>query len=258
MSRTPELTAGGQQVASDSSRSPYNHMSLDLNLRSIAACTVLFGASAVFPSCATTKQSVGLENVDSLVSRVEQVHLETELSKQSVYAAIVSLGPLIAKDFNGDPTEAFEAFAQATEMAERQANELRAHIAPMRNSAVAVFDRWGKSLEDFSSDGMRQRSADRLDATRERFAEVQEASVLAQEQFDALNVQLRDTVLFLGHDFNSASVAEIEQDAYALRDEARILGKIFDSSMESAALYVEKSALRGQAQEDVKVEVAEK
>ena len=49
------------------------HMSLDLNLRSIAACAVLVGASAAFTSCASTKQSVGLENVDSLVSRVEQV-----------------------------------------------------------------------------------------------------------------------------------------------------------------------------------------
>ena len=233
-------------------------MSLDLNLRSIAACAVLVGASAVFTSCASTKQSVGLENVDSLVSRVEQVHLETELAKQSVYAAIVSLGPLFAEDFTGDATEAFEAFAQATEVAEKQANELRAHISPMRNSAIAVFDRWDKSLEDFSSDGMRQRSADRLEATRDRFAEVQEASVLAQEQFDALNGQLRDTVLFLGHDFNSASVAEIEEDAYALRDEARSLGKVFDSCMDAAAEYVEKSALRGQSQEDVNIVVAEK
>ncbi len=233
-------------------------MSLNLNLRSIATCAVLVGASAVFTSCASTKQSVGLENVDSLVSRVEQVHLETELARQSVYAAIVSLGPLFAEDFTGEATEAFEAFAQATETAEKQANELRAHITPMRNSAVSVFERWEESLDAFSSESMRQRSADRLEVTRERFAEVQEASVRAQTEFDALNGQLRDTVLFLGHDFNAASVAEIEQDAFALRDEARQLGKTFDACMDAAAEYVEKSALRGQAQEEVDVSVSER
>jgi hypothetical protein len=233
-------------------------MSLDLNLRSIAACAVLACATTAFTSCASTKQSVGLENVDSLVSRVEQVHLETELAKQSVYAAILSLGPIFADNFTGEATDAFEAFAQATETAEKQANELRSHISPMRNSAVSVFERWEESLDAFTSDGMRQRSADRLEATRERFAEVQEAAVLVQAEFDALNGQLRDTVLFLGHDFNAASVAEIEQDAFALRDEARLLGKSFDACMDAAAEYVEKSALRGQAQEEVDVSVSEK
>ena len=233
-------------------------MSLDLKLRSIAACAVLVGASAVFTSCAATKQSVGLENVDSLVSRVEQVHLETELSKQSVYAAIVSLGPLFAKSFSGDATEAFQAFAEATEAAEKQANELRAHIAPMRNSALAVFERWEQSLEGFNSDSMRQRSADRLAVTRERFAEVQEDSVLALQQFDELNSRLRDTVLFLGHDFNATAVSAIEEDAYVVRDEARELGRAFDAAMDAAAEYVEKSALRGQVNDDVTITVRQK
>ncbi len=233
-------------------------MSLDFNLRSIAACAALFGATAIFPSCFSTKQSVGLENVDSLVSRVEQVHLETELSRQAVYQAIVALGPLFAEDFNGDPTEAFEAFAQATEASERQANELRAHVSPMRNSAANVFERWAKTLDEFSSPNMKQRSADRLEATRERFAEVQEAAVLAQQSYDQLNGELRDTVLFLGHDFNAQSVAEIEEDAYAMRDRARELGKIFDDCMDASAEYVSKSALRGQSQEDIDVTVSEK
>ena len=213
-------------------------MSLDSNLRSFAAFAVLLGASTIV--------------------RVEQVHLETELSKQAVYASIIALGPLFAKDFNGDATVAFEAFAQATEACEKQANELRAHVSPMRNSATSVFERWEKSLEDFSSPNMKQRSSDRLESTRERFVEVQEAAVLAQAGFDELNGQLRDTVLFLGHDFNSTSVAEIEEDAFAIRDRARELGRTFDDCMDAAAEYVDKSALRGQTQGDVDVTVTEK
>ena len=128
----------------------------------------------------------------------------------------------------------------------------------MRSSAVSVFERWEESLEAFSSDSMRQRSADRLEATRDRFAEVQESCVRAQSEFDALNNQLRDTVLFLGHDFNAASVAEIERDAFAIRDDARLLGKTLDACMDAAAEYVEKSALRGQTQQGVDVSVEEK
>ena len=205
-----------------------------------------FGTLLLATSCSTTKQSVGIENVDSLVSRVERVHLEVELSKQAVYDAVAKLGVLMAKDFTGDPAEAFATFAIATEESEKQANELRSHVAPMRSSAERVFAKWTKSLDDFNSPRIRERSAARLDATRERFTEVHETAVESQAAFDVVNAGLRDLVLFLGHDFNTASVQEIHSDAIAVRDEARGLSKTFDSCMEAAATYVSHSALRGE------------
>lgn len=205
-------------------------------------------------SCSTTSQSVGIESVDSLVSRVERVHLEVELSKQSVYNTLISLGPLMADEFAGDPAEAFAQFAIATEECENQANELRRHVAPMRNSAEGVFERWQGSMDEITSPRMRERSAARLDATRDRFADVYEAAAKSQEDLDAINVKFRDLVLFLGHDFNTAAVLEIREDAFEIRDEARALGLTLDDCMDAAAIYVEKSALRGQIRSEVDAE----
>lgn len=211
-----------------------------------ALCVLLLTAG-----CSSTKQSVGIDNVDSLVSRVERVHLEAELSKQTVYDSILKLGPLVAPEFDGDPAEAFAAFALATEECEKQANKLRSHVAPMRGSADTVFKTWSDSLDGFSSPSMRDRSKKRLDATRERFAEVQETAIAAQKAFDAVNARLRDIALFLGHDFNAQSVEEIREDALGVRDEARTLGRQLDECMAAAATYVSKSALRGEVQATV-------
>lgn len=219
--------------------------------RRSALAAISLSSLLLAASCSTTKQSVGIDNVDSLVSRVERVHLEIELSKQAVYDSIIKLGPLMAADFKGDPAEAFAAFALATEECEKQANQLRAHVSPMRSSADTVFKTWAESLADFNSPNMRERSQTRLDGTRERFTDVQEAAIESQKGFDGVNAQLRDMVLFLGHDFNSASVEEIREDAFSIRDDARDLGKVLDSCMEAAATYVSKSALRGEVQTTV-------
>ena len=116
----------------------------------------------------------------------------------------------------------------------------------MRSAADTVFDEWTTKLEEFTSQSMRQRSLLRLEATRERYAEVQEAAVAAQEAYDDLNRGMRDIVLFLGHDFNMEAVEEITEEAMTIRDQARSLGMVFDDCMQAAEDYISTSALKGQ------------
>ena len=203
-------------------------------------------ALAVLAGCSSTKQKVGLADVDSLMARVEKVHMETELSKEAVYDAILKMQPIFAANFDGDASDAFEVFAEATEQCQIQANNLRAHVAPMRSAADTVFDEWTTKLEEFTSQSMRQRSLLRLEATRERYAEVQEAAVAAQEAYDDLNRGMRDIVLFLGHDFNMEAVEEITEEAMTIRDQARSLGMVFDDCMQAAEDYIASSGLKGQ------------
>ena len=220
-----------------------------------AAMAAALLASLTFASCGSTSQSVGIDNVDSLVGRVERVHVEIELSKQTIYDSIIKLGPLMAPKFTGDPAEAFAAFAIATEECEKQANELRSHVTPMRASADVVFKTWAKSLEEFSSPSMRERSQTRLDAAKDQYAEVQEAAIASHQGFDALNQRLRDMALFLSNDFNAAAVEEIREEAFSIRDEAKLLGAVLNDCMDAAAVYVANSALRGQVRgPDVSVE----
>ncbi|MEM9802491.1 MAG: DUF2959 family protein [Planctomycetota bacterium] len=222
-------------------------MLLNFSSRTSAAGVAALALAAI-TGCSSTKQKVGLADVDSLMTRVEKVHMETELSKEAVYDAVLKMQPIFAANFDGDASEAFAAFAEATVACQSQANKLRTHVAPMRSAADTVFDEWTVKLEDFTSQSMRQRSLLRLEATRERYTEVQEAAVAAQEAFDDLNSGMRDIVLFLGHDFNMDAVQEITEEAVTIRDQARSLGMVFDDCMQAAEDYIATAGLRsGQA-----------
>lgn len=210
--------------------------------------TSLLAAGALGASCATTSQSASVDSVDNLVGHVERVHLEMELAKQAVHAAVISMGEIFRKDFEGDPAVAYAAFMERIEGCQAQANGLRDHLSPMRNSADRVFGAWTESLDDISSESMRDRAAARLTAAKERYAKVEETGKECQERLDELNRQLRDVALFLGHDLNPDAVETVREDALAIRDAARVLSAAMDGCMDASAEYVERTALLGQRQ----------
>lgn len=230
-------------------------MAFDLTSR-IRTGALLCSLALVATGCnSNTKQSASIDNVDLLVSHVERVHLEAELSKQAVYDALLKMQPMFARNFEGDPAEAFQTFAEATDNAVAQAVVFRSQVDPMSKSASDVFRNWSESLLDFNSPNLRARSAKRLEATRDRFAEVEESAKLALETFEKLNARMQDTVLFLGNDFNQDSIEAMAEDAIALRTDARELSADLDDCMELAVDYVNKSALRGQTQPSIEVQV---
>jgi hypothetical protein len=212
--------------------------------RSIGLATVLLASG--LGACATTQQSASIQRVDHLVSRVEAVHLEAELAKSSVYDAMVTLRPVMVPT-EGDPAALFQGFMGALANAEERAAKLRGVITPMEYSARDVFSRWERDLRDFANDEMRERSRDRMLATRMHYDAVARSARRASASFDELNGALRDVGLFLGHDFNPTAIALVQEDALAIRDRAQVLGAELDKCMAAAAQYVKSAAPLGVA-----------
>ena len=159
------------------------------------------GVSNFFESSFSGKKRDGLVRVDELLEKIEQVHVETEVSKESVRESMRTLRTLVAPDFGGDALESYESFVKAIEKSEGQAAALRKSVEPMEKTAEQVFADWAKSLESFSNAEMRERSQLRLENTRERYEAIVSAVEPAQWAYDALNRTLRDHALFLSHDF---------------------------------------------------------
>ena len=206
--------------------------------------TLLLTAVVGLSACASvSKEMDGLRDVDTLVNRIEHVHVETELAQARSHEALASLRTIVDPDFAGDSLASFGEFVDALERSEDQADLLRQSVKPMQKSADSVFERWSEDLDAFSSPAMRRRSEDRLETSRARFESVVAAHETAQAAIDAFNLGLRDHVIYLEHDFNPGSVAEI-QDEVALLDQ-RIEGLDVDiaASLAASRQYVQASAL---------------
>ena len=190
-----------------------------------------------------SSDSASVSRVDELVSWVERVHVESEVAKEIVRQAEHALATITVANFAGDPVQGYADFVGVIEQCENQALKLDSTIDPMKEAAEPVFEQWATDLLEFTSVKMRLRSHMRLEKTRERYHQVLAVVGPTQSSYQAFNMGLRDIALFLAHDFNAASVAEIQEDVRGLRSLASELTGKFDACLVAARAYVETSSL---------------
>jgi hypothetical protein len=190
-----------------------------------------------------SKQAVGLMNVDDLLSSIERVHVETELARESAAQTLSSLQWVVESTTAGDPLTAFAEFGSALERSEIIAESLAESIEPMKRASEPVFEQWAQDLAGFKSAKMRHRSLTRLTETRERYDAIVAAVEPAEKGYKALNLGMRDIALFLGNDFNEASVQLIEGDVSTLSKVGVMLDERFADALGAARAYIEDAAL---------------
>ncbi|MCB9916255.1 MAG: DUF2959 family protein [Planctomycetes bacterium] len=208
-------------------------------------------------SCAELQQALrigsgpdaGIEEVDTLLGRIELVYVECERAELCVAQATTRLHALVRADFDADPTESFASFDEAIRASEVQADLLESSVSYLEKTANAFFRGWEEDLKDFQSETLRERSRARLEETRERYRALTTEVGPAVPVLRGFNTALRDQALFLQNDFNAASVRALSGDVREATDVARSLTEQFSTAREAARTYVEQAALRGQIDE---------
>lgn len=210
-----------------------------LLLTSLSACSSL---SNLF----VEQEDESLRRVDTMLASIEKVHVETVLARRRMADAVETLTVIISPDFGGDALAAYASFIDAIQSSEKQEAQLIASVVPMKAAAQAVFSDWTADLRAFRSEQMRESSQARLDDTLARYGELLNELEPAQDGLSMFNAVLHDHALFLGNDFNTASVNALESDYANLQRRMAMLDQQFISSQQAAKRYVMSSALRGQ------------
>jgi len=218
-------------------------------LRNGAAALLLFTSLSACSSLSNLfveQEDESLRRVDTMLASIERVHVETVLARRRMADAVETLTVIISPDFGGDALAAYASFIDAIQSSEKQEAQLIASVVPMKAAAQAVFADWTADLRAFRSEQMRENSQARLDDTLARYGELLTELEPAQEGLHMFNAVLHDHALFLGNDFNTASVNALESDYASLQRRKAMLDQQFVSSQQAAKRYVMSSALRGQ------------
>lgn len=198
----------------------------------------------VLGACASNPQESAPAKVEELVTWVERMHVECELSRQAVAAAYARLRTLAAADFrNEDVVTAYARYVQAIDAAEQQAKAFGATVGPVKAAGVPVFTQWQQDVNQIESETLRQKSQMRLAVTRERYDAILTVAEPAQQEFTALVRSLRDIALFLGHDMNTQALMDIQDDARAIATATEALDRKLEQSLRAARSYVDQAAL---------------
>jgi hypothetical protein len=210
-------------------------------------------------SCASTyKHSTGLKQVDGLVSKVEHVHVEGELSMVAVRDSVTAMLELVAPQGDTTVLEAFEVFEKCIGSSMDQQKTFRGSITGLQVAAQPFFEDWNKGLEAFSSQSIRIQSRKRMEETRTTYDSIVLSSEAPLARLEEFNTRLKDVALFLSRDFNPTSVRMIEGELRALIQMAGELDHDISKCLEQCKGYSESSGLPSRVQvEEVEPKGAE-
>jgi len=207
-------------------------------------CIVLLCLSLF--ACASSQSGDGLTRVDELLTRVEQVQIESLVAREKAAGAFDALGRIVAPDFHGDPVQAYQDLTAKISASKAQAQKLAISVEPMNLTADRVFRAWTNDLEKFGNTNLRQASQARLAETRARYSAVHDTAIAALVSINAFNADLSDQALFLEHDFNAASIAVIAAEVPSLTNQAHDLSRRLNECVATSKTYIGAGALRGQ------------
>ena len=100
-----------------------------------------------------------------------------------------------------------------------RANDVRGRIAAVKNVAEALFDEWEDELDQFSSDNLRNASANQLKTTKREYQTLVTAMEKAEGKMDPILVVFNDQVLFLKHNLNARAIASIQDEVTVMEEE---------------------------------------
>ncbi len=212
--------------------------------------TNLTALAVVLPLCLSScgifgPADPGIAKLEDLVARVERVHVEVELARESAASAVRGLRTLVAADFAGDPVESWKRVLADGDASRDRAIALRETVMAMTIAAKPVFEQWRVQLDGIASASVRARSEQRLEETRARYDAIVVAVTPALDDYDALNRTLRDLSLFLSLDFNQASIRAIDGDLAALERSRTGLDSRLGAGLAAAREYLEATDLAG-------------
>jgi hypothetical protein len=213
-----------------------------VSLQNLASTTAALALLTGLTACQSgSKYSESLQQADDIVTRIERVHVECELSKDRAREAAEWLRAIVSGDFEGDALTAYNGFVEAVDASEKQSETLNKAVSPMERAAEPYFDDWSNDLNAFTSPKLRRRSQVKLNRARHRYEEIAMAVEPTQASYEAYNHVLKDIALFLSHDLNAAG--ELKRDVRSVMKLVDELNEGFDETLEAAQTYVQNSAL---------------
>jgi len=178
----------------------------------VAACLVLGGTPILAQSKAAKEAQSLTKTADDAEKNIQGVvdHVKGMLE---TYNSIVG-GK--AKNVQSD----YKKLAGDLKATDKKIQSATKGLDSMNKQADKFFVQWEKELAEYSSDSMKEKSTARLEAAKKRYQSLGETLNEASKAFEPLMQNLNDQILFLGRDLSEAAIADLQEEATGLNQQA--------------------------------------
>lgn len=130
-----------------------------------------------------------------------------------------------------DRKKIYNQIQKEMENTDKQRAKISEEAAKMNTEADTLFKGWAESTAAIENPDLRQRSEERLNATKASYDEIGTVGQRAEDLYEPFMKALQDQITYLGHDLNPDAVASLKPDAEKLNEKADNLIQSIDDTV---------------------------
>lgn len=197
-------------------------------------------------SCAR-EGSKGRRQTAKLTTTVADFTKSVRQGRVEIETTLASYDAIVNND-GGDLRKPYNTFSKGLEDLERRRERIRRLVDKMEVEADVFFASWERSLEEFTSEEMKQRSRQRMEETRKRYDAIHAEGEAAREAYAPFITVLRGQHLFLSNDLDASAATSLEKDAARIEKTSSTVYETIDAVIEAAEAYNASVAMRVEPQ----------
>jgi chromosome segregation ATPase len=192
-----------------------------------------FLAVLVLAATVRAQSDEGVKQVERLVKASGSTVKAIGDTKQQLMKTMDVYNALMADDAK-DRKKLYKNLQKEMDNVEKRRTKIGEEADKMKTEAHTLFAQWADSAAAIENADLRQRSEERLNATKASYADIEAVGQKAADLYGPFMKDLQDQVTFLGHDLNPSAVASLEPEAAKLNEKADTLLRSIDDTIATA------------------------
>jgi ElaB/YqjD/DUF883 family membrane-anchored ribosome-binding protein len=201
--------------------------------RGVAVLLVAAVAVIGLAGAAAAQSDEGVKQIERLVKASGNTVKAIGDTKLQLKKTMDVYNSLFAEDAK-DRKKIYKGIQKEMETADKRRAKIDEEAAKMSAEADTLFQSWADSIAAIENPDLRKRSEERLEATKESYAEIGTVGQKAADLYGPFMKALQDQVTYLGHDLNPEAVASLKPDADKLNERAEKLIQSIDDTITTA------------------------
>jgi len=197
------------------------------------------GAVLFVVVCLLTVTTLDAQSKKS-AKQAESLEKSGESARAAVEDLLKHLGKMLGgynSIINGEaknPQSAYKSLVGDLNSTDKKIEGVKKQLTGLNKEADSFFRAWEQDLSGISSDSLREKSASRLEAAKQRYASIGETLAKARDEFAPVVQNLNDQILFLGRDLSPEAVADLQDEADELNQQAAAVTEKVTAMLQSA------------------------
>jgi hypothetical protein len=191
--------------------------------------------------CASTtmkvKESLGIPKREQLVSEVKDARNAQQQAKEQFASTLDEFKAITGYD-GGDLERRYRRLQDQADRSKSRAEAVSGRIKSIETISSAMFREWEQELREYSSETLREASAEQLAVTRRRYRELMEKMKTAEASMGPVLTAFNDQTLFLKHNLNARAIASLQSTVTELETEIGRLIEEMNASIDEANAFI--------------------